>query len=408
MSLVAVSLIALVFAFVGSLPLAGPIALLVVSNGVSGHYREALRIALGAALAEGIYAFLAFWGFATFLARYALVLPISHGVTALILVALGARFLFFTVKDEPAREGGEAKPARFWVGFSISALNPTLLATWGAVTTFLFSKQLVELTPVLAIPFGVFTAAGIALWGLMTVALLERFRHKLPTIALTWTVRGMGVILIAGGLWSGAKLVEYVSHASAKQAGAATAPFGSRRGGVDHRGEPRLAREPRRGGLRAPRRPRRRAASGRRAPGSALRVTATRPRPPRRPRAVRPVPRRARARPGPARGRGRTTSRRTRRARGSPTRGPRGRTSPRRTRAASRGSFRSSRGASSRSGGGSSSWGWPPAGTGRDAGGNDGRKAAARAIRPIRAGRVNERERLSWQAASTPDRTEAP
>jgi threonine/homoserine/homoserine lactone efflux protein len=217
MSFVAVSLVALLFSFVGSLPLAGPIALLVVSNGVNGRYKEALRIALGAALAEGIYAFLAFWGFATFLARYKLILPISHGVTAAILVALGARFLFFKVKDdEKAKEGAEAKPARFWVGFSVSALNPTLLATWGAVTTFLYSKQLVQFTPILAVPFGIFAAAGIALWGLMTVGLLRRFRHKLPAAALTWVVRSMGVVLLGIGLWSGVQLVQYLREPEPK------------------------------------------------------------------------------------------------------------------------------------------------------------------------------------------------
>src|SRR5271163_2627129 len=117
MSFVWVSLVALVFAFVGSLPLAGPIALLVVSNGASGRDKEALRIALGAAVAEGIYAFLAFWGFATFLARYALVLPISHGVAAVILCGLGARFLFFKLKEETVKPGEEPKPGRFWLGF---------------------------------------------------------------------------------------------------------------------------------------------------------------------------------------------------------------------------------------------------------------------------------------------------
>ena len=122
MSFVWVSLAALVFAFVGSLPLAGPIALLVVSNGVSGRHKEALRIALGAALAEGIYAFLAFWGFATFLTRYRLVLPISHGVTAAILLALGVRFVFFKVKEEKA-QSREMRPGRFWVGFSISFIS---------------------------------------------------------------------------------------------------------------------------------------------------------------------------------------------------------------------------------------------------------------------------------------------
>jgi threonine/homoserine/homoserine lactone efflux protein len=243
MSFVAVSLVALLFSFVGSLPLAGPIALLVVSNGVNGRHKEALRIALGAALAEGIYAFLAFWGFATFLARYKLVLPISHGVTAAILVALGARFLFFRVKDDDkVKEGAAAKPARFWVGFSVSALNPTLLATWGAVTTFLYSKQLVQFTPILAVPFGIFAAGGIALWGLMTVGLLRRYRHKVPAAALTWVVRSMGVVLLGIGLWSGVQLVQYLREPKAKQAqeGAARAP--SRRAcglatdSVDHLG----------------------------------------------------------------------------------------------------------------------------------------------------------------------------
>jgi threonine/homoserine/homoserine lactone efflux protein len=213
MSFVAVSLVAFVFAFVGSLPLAGPIALLVVSNGASGRYKEALRIALGAAVAEGIYAFLAFWGFATFLARYALILPISHGVTAVILCGLGARFLFFKQKkEEEAKAGDEAKPGRFWVGFSVAGLNPTLLATWGAVTTFLYARQLVHFTGLLAIPFGVFAAAGIATWGLSVVLLLKRFKNNLPRPVLTWIVRSMGVVLIGIGLWSGVELVQYLVH----------------------------------------------------------------------------------------------------------------------------------------------------------------------------------------------------
>ncbi|MGO8992952.1 MAG: LysE family translocator [Polyangiaceae bacterium] len=218
MSFVAVCIVAVVLGFVGSLPLAGPIALLVVSNGVSGRYKEALRIALGAALAEGIYAFLAFWGFATFLTRYPFVLPISQGVTGVVLFALGARFVFFFKVKEEQRHGGEKvppRPARFWVGFSISALNPTLLATWGGVTTFLYSKQIVKFTPILAIPFGAFTATGIALWGLTTVTLLKRFRNHLPNAFLTWTLRIMGVVLIGMAVWSGVELTKYL-HAHGK------------------------------------------------------------------------------------------------------------------------------------------------------------------------------------------------
>ena len=208
MSFVAVSLVALVFAFVGSLPLAGPIAVLVVSNGVNGRFKASLEIALGAAVAEGIYAFLAFWGFATFFARYPVVLPISHAVTAVILLTLGVYFLRFKMKEEQAHTE-ESKRGKFWVGFSVSILNPTLLATWGAVTTFLYSRQLVKMTGLLAIPFGAFAAAGIGLWALMMVALMKRFREHFPRAALTWLVRGMGIVLIGIAAWSLVELVRY-------------------------------------------------------------------------------------------------------------------------------------------------------------------------------------------------------
>ena len=212
MSFVAVSLVAFAFAFLGSLPLAGPIAVLVVSDGASGRYKEALLIAFGAAIAEGTYAFLAFWGFSTFLARHALVLPISHGVTAIILCGLGTRFLFFKLKEKETSPSGETKPGRFWIGFSIAALNPTLLATWGAVMTFLCSRQLVHFTGLLAVPFGMFAAAGIGVWGLMMVALLKRVRSKFPRAALAWIVRSMGIVLIAAGIWSGVELGRYILH----------------------------------------------------------------------------------------------------------------------------------------------------------------------------------------------------
>ncbi len=207
MSFLAVSLVALVFSFVGSLPLAGPIAVLVVSNGVNGRFKASLEIALGAAVAEGIYAFLAFWGFATFLARYPSVLPISHAVTAVILVSLGIYFLRFKLKEPHAQQ--ESKRGKFWVGFSVSILNPTLLATWGAVTTFLYSRQLVKMTGLLAVPFGIFAAAGIVLWALMMVAIMRRFREHFPRAALTWIVRGMGIVLICVAAWSVVELVRY-------------------------------------------------------------------------------------------------------------------------------------------------------------------------------------------------------
>jgi threonine/homoserine/homoserine lactone efflux protein len=211
MAFLVVSVVALVFGFVGSLPMAGPIAILVVSNAANERYVEARRTAYGAAVAEGIYAFLAFWGFATFLARHAIVLPISHGLTGAILIGLGIYFVRFEQKDDGDKKGREGKRGPFFLGLSVAALNPTLILTWSAVTTFLYSSRWVHMDGLLAVPFGFFAALGITLWARMIVWILRRFRDHFPKRALTWVVRGMGIVLMAIGVWSFVELGRYIT-----------------------------------------------------------------------------------------------------------------------------------------------------------------------------------------------------
>ena len=47
--------------FVGSIPAAGPLLLLVIASGLEGQRRRALALAAGGALAESLYVALAFW-----------------------------------------------------------------------------------------------------------------------------------------------------------------------------------------------------------------------------------------------------------------------------------------------------------------------------------------------------------
>ena len=131
-----VSLVALAFGFFGSMPLAGPIAVLTVSRAAHDRFDEALRIAAGASIAEGIYAGVAFWGFTTFLARTPLIVPISHGATAIVLTAVGARFVFWRMSE--ARDAHESRAGTLLLGFTVSMLNPTLLLTWSAAVAFLY------------------------------------------------------------------------------------------------------------------------------------------------------------------------------------------------------------------------------------------------------------------------------
>ena len=82
-------LIGFAFGYVGSMPVAGPISVLVLHLGLAHDPRHALYVAVGGALAESLYALLAFWGLSAVLAQYPMVLPASRAAGAVLLLALG-------------------------------------------------------------------------------------------------------------------------------------------------------------------------------------------------------------------------------------------------------------------------------------------------------------------------------
>lgn len=196
------SLVAFAFGFVGSMPLTGPVAVIVVSRSVQKHFGLAVRISLGAALAESLYAGIAFWGFATFLARHPLILPITHGVSAVVLGAIGIYFARWRVPEQGEQAEKPHHFKGFLLGFTVSALNPTLLATWSAAVAVLYSRQLITFSGLLAIPFGLAAGAGVAGWELLLIELVRRYNARFPRRALTWVVRGMGIMLIAVAVYA--------------------------------------------------------------------------------------------------------------------------------------------------------------------------------------------------------------
>ena len=78
-----------VMGFAGSVPVAGPINMLVFSFGLQGRLRPATLIALGGALPEAIWAGLAFWGFTALLERYAWIEAGSEIAATGVLVGVG-------------------------------------------------------------------------------------------------------------------------------------------------------------------------------------------------------------------------------------------------------------------------------------------------------------------------------
>ncbi len=190
------------FGFVGSIPVAGPISLLVVAYSLQARYRDALALAAGGALAEGAYAALAFRGMSTLLARYPSALPWSRAAGAVVLTGLGIAFL------RGHASSGERKPSAshrrsFLTGFGLTALNPTLLVTWTAATTTLYGTGLLSPDTATATPFAIGAGAGIVSWFSVLILLLRRHHGVFKPDTLGRAVRAVGVVLLGFGLWFG-------------------------------------------------------------------------------------------------------------------------------------------------------------------------------------------------------------
>jgi threonine/homoserine/homoserine lactone efflux protein len=207
---IAAALIGFAFGFFGSVPIAGPIAALVLQRGLTGRYKDGAAIGLGCAVAEAGYAFLAWWGFSTFLAAYPIVEPLSRLLAALILFGLGISFARYrgpTLTDE--RPPAQSTSRSLLLGFSITALNPTLIATWSAATTTLYSTGLIAADPINGLPFASGTFGGIAGWFLLLTYLLKRYGARFRRETMDLTVRAVGWLIVLLSLFFAYRFVSF-------------------------------------------------------------------------------------------------------------------------------------------------------------------------------------------------------
>jgi threonine/homoserine/homoserine lactone efflux protein len=204
------AIVGFLFGSIGSIPVAGPISALVVTRGIQGRFRAGVYIALGGGIAEAVYAFLAFWGFSTFLTKYPIVTPISRGVAAVILTALAVTLVRKRVV-EPSTKFAPRDSAlgSFALGASICLLNPTLIATWTAVVTTLYSSEAIQLTGAQALPFALGVCSGIAAWFLTLLWMIRRHKDRFSPASLSRFIRGVGFALFAVAAWFGWRFIAY-------------------------------------------------------------------------------------------------------------------------------------------------------------------------------------------------------
>ncbi len=205
----------LVMGLAGSMPIAGPTSMLVLSFGLHGRARAAAWLALGSALPEGIWAGLALWGFAALVGSYEWVRAAAEVGAALILIAVGLLLTLRPPTPTPTPSDDDEDPettttsdARtFLLGLSLTGLNPTLIFNWGAAVALAVSLGAVAPSPQMAIPFGIGVVSGIVVWFGFVLVLLERHHRRISLRVRTRIMRIMGISLLALGVLAAARLL---------------------------------------------------------------------------------------------------------------------------------------------------------------------------------------------------------
>ena len=199
--MVVVLLIGFTLGFFGSVPLAGPIAVLVFAYGLEGRFRTGIFLSLGAALAESIYAYAAFWGVGTLLGRYPSIVLASHAVIGTLLIGVG---IVLTRRELSAGLEKTSKPRHaraLALGFTISILNPTLLVTWSAATAALYGTGFMSEGAGASIPFAIGVIGGIIGWFSLLLLLIRRYSGRFTRNFLGRVINAMGVVLMLIGGW---------------------------------------------------------------------------------------------------------------------------------------------------------------------------------------------------------------
>jgi threonine/homoserine/homoserine lactone efflux protein len=213
-------IIGFIFGFCGSVPVAGPISILVLSRGLENRFRHGLYIAAGGAVAEAAYACLAFLGFSSFLSKHAWLTPASRVFAAVVLIILGT-YLVFRKQIVPPPQADPKLPKNrkgnkrsFLLGFSITAMNPTLIGTWTAAITTLFSMDILSFKSIEALPFSLGVLAGIVAWFSILLWLAAHYHKRFSVRALQRLVKGMGIFVLLLGIGFGVRAIQYFASLS--------------------------------------------------------------------------------------------------------------------------------------------------------------------------------------------------
>ena len=205
----------------GAIP-PGPVNINVIRKASQNEVREALRVALGAALVDTTICGFVAMGFGWALEKV-VTNPWTRLGLALFLLAGGLKILIFDRKRDAEREGASARltaPPKevsgfrfpFLVGVLQGAANPALLVNWTLLISFLVGHRILPPGLPAAATFAVGVGVGVFVWFAILVKLVEKLKTHSSGEWIRKSTFAAGVLLIGFGLYfSWRTVAEFVS-----------------------------------------------------------------------------------------------------------------------------------------------------------------------------------------------------
>jgi threonine/homoserine/homoserine lactone efflux protein len=197
LDIVVALVLGLVISFAGSIPIAGPLAVLILDRAVSGRRVEGLFVAFGGALAEALYAFGVALLFPLLLGLSDTIVFVSRIAGAVLVACAGVVLCIHP--DFVRHAGSKRRRGSFVTGLALSGLNPTLIATWTVVVATLNSHGLLGRSAGAAVAFGLGVGAGVTGWFALLVVLSHAAKDFFEGPRRKQTIRVLGFVLVCAG-----------------------------------------------------------------------------------------------------------------------------------------------------------------------------------------------------------------
>ncbi len=142
-SFLVISIIGLLAGFFFSVPIAGPISILITSNALKGRFKFCMRTAIGGAIVEFFYVFIAVYGLTSLYSYYQNAIPIILIAGSLFLIFVAYKLIGTKLKLEDLSKNGDNKyhdgKGGTRTGFILNLTNPSLFLGWFTSSFLLLS-----------------------------------------------------------------------------------------------------------------------------------------------------------------------------------------------------------------------------------------------------------------------------